>query len=117
MFLAQVTGSVVATQKVDNMRGQKLLIVEPFRVDQNKLVATGRSFVSFRAATWKQVTTYCPSPITKPLPDHISKLFCPMIETTLSATLLAWTADAVTNGRAARNGVRRAERPLPECRA
>jgi ethanolamine utilization protein EutN len=46
MFLAQVTGSVVATQKVDNMRGQKLLIVEPFRVDQNKLVATGRSFVT-----------------------------------------------------------------------
>jgi ethanolamine utilization protein EutN len=49
MFLAKVTGSVVATQKVDNMRGQKLLIVEPFRLDaegRTKLVTTGRSFVS-----------------------------------------------------------------------
>jgi ethanolamine utilization protein EutN len=46
MFLAKVTGSVVATQKVDNMRGQKLLVVEPLRIDQNKLVSTGRSFVT-----------------------------------------------------------------------
>ena len=49
MFLAKVTGSIVATQKVDNMRGQKLLIVEPFRLDpetHKKLVTTGRSFVT-----------------------------------------------------------------------
>jgi ethanolamine utilization protein EutN len=49
MFLAKVTGSLVATQKVDNMRGQKLLIVEPFRLDpetHKKLVTTGRSFVT-----------------------------------------------------------------------
>ena len=37
MFLAQVTGSVVATQKVASMTGHKLLTVEPLRVDpQNR---------------------------------------------------------------------------------
>lgn len=49
MFLAKVTGSLVATQKVDAMRGQKLLVVEPFRLDpetHTKLVTTGRSFVT-----------------------------------------------------------------------
>ncbi|MBI3468814.1 MAG: EutN/CcmL family microcompartment protein [Planctomycetes bacterium] len=49
MFIAKVTGSVVATQKVESMVGQKLLIVEPYRVDgqdRGKLVATGRTFVS-----------------------------------------------------------------------
>jgi ethanolamine utilization protein EutN len=49
MFVAKVTGSLVATQKVDAMRGQKLLIVEPFRLDpesHTKLVTTGRSFVT-----------------------------------------------------------------------
>ncbi len=29
MFLALVTGSVVSTQKVDTMRGYKLLVIEP----------------------------------------------------------------------------------------
>src|SRR5215468_3340426 len=49
MFLARVTGSVVATQKVDTMVGHKLLVVEPFRVDPNNrsaLVSTGRTFVA-----------------------------------------------------------------------
>ena len=49
MFVAKVTGSVIATQKVDAMRGQKLLIVEPFRLDpetHTKLVTTGRSFIT-----------------------------------------------------------------------
>jgi ethanolamine utilization protein EutN len=49
MFVAKVTGSLVATQKVDAMRGQKLLIVEPFRLDpetHTKLVTTGRSFIT-----------------------------------------------------------------------
>jgi ethanolamine utilization protein EutN len=48
MFLARVTGSVVATQKVSSMTGYKLLTVEPYRVDpadQGKLVSTGRTFV------------------------------------------------------------------------
>jgi ethanolamine utilization protein EutN len=48
MFLAQVTGSVVATQKVASMTGQKLLTVEPLRVDpvaRDRLVTTGRTFV------------------------------------------------------------------------
>jgi ethanolamine utilization protein EutN len=48
MFLAQVTGSVVATQKVPSMTGKKLLTVEPLRVDPStraSLVSTGRTFV------------------------------------------------------------------------
>lgn len=48
MFVARVTGSVVSTQKVASMKGHKLLIVEPLRVDpanHAKLVGTGRSFV------------------------------------------------------------------------
>jgi ethanolamine utilization protein EutN len=48
MFLAQVTGSVVATQKVASITGYKLLTVEPLRVDpgnRNKLIGVGRTFV------------------------------------------------------------------------
>ena len=48
MFLARVTGSVVATQKVRSMTGHKLLTVEPLRVDpagRDRLVSTGRTFV------------------------------------------------------------------------
>lgn len=48
MFVAKVTGSVVATQKVDSMVGQKLLVVEPYRVDEqdrSRLKSTGRTFV------------------------------------------------------------------------
>ena len=48
MFLARVTGSVVATQKVDAMVGQKLLVVEPLRVNEksgSNLVSTGRTFI------------------------------------------------------------------------
>jgi ethanolamine utilization protein EutN len=49
MFVARVTGSVVATQKVESMVGQKLLVVEPYRVDESdpgRLKATGRTFVA-----------------------------------------------------------------------
>ena len=49
MFSARITGSLVATQKVASMVGQKLLIVEPLRVnekDQSGLVPTGRTFVA-----------------------------------------------------------------------
>ena len=48
MFVARVTGTVVATQKVASMIGHKLLLVEPYRVDEkskDRLVPTGRSFV------------------------------------------------------------------------
>src|SRR6187455_1627575 len=48
MFLAKVTGSVVATQKVASMTGHKLLVVEPLRVNpqnQRELISTQRSFV------------------------------------------------------------------------
>src|SRR5436190_24348689 len=48
MFLARVTGSVIATQKVASMKGSKLLTVEPMRVDpagRHKLIGTGRTFV------------------------------------------------------------------------
>jgi microcompartment protein CcmK/EutM len=49
MFVALVTGSVVATQKAATMTGHKLLIVEPYRVDEksrDKLVPTGRTFIA-----------------------------------------------------------------------
>ena len=49
MFLAKVTGSMVATQKVESMRGYKLLVVEPYRLDadtRDRLATTGRTFIS-----------------------------------------------------------------------
>ena len=49
MFVAQVTGSLVSTQKIDSMVGHKLMVVEPFRLAQNsrkKLETTGRTFVA-----------------------------------------------------------------------
>lgn len=49
MFLAKVTGSVVATQKTGAMVGHKLLVVEPYRLDapdRGRLVSTGRTFVA-----------------------------------------------------------------------
>lgn len=48
MFLARITGSLVSSHKVEVMTGQKLLIVEPLRVnekDQSDLQPTGRTFV------------------------------------------------------------------------
>jgi len=48
MFLARVTGSVIATQKVATMTGHKMMVVEPLRVDpdsRGKLIGTGRTFV------------------------------------------------------------------------
>jgi len=48
MFLGRITGSVVSTQKVEELVGSKLLMVEPLRVNeqnQSDLQPTGRSFV------------------------------------------------------------------------
>jgi len=49
MFIAKVTGSLVSTQKVGSMRGYKLMVVEPYRLDaktRRELVTTGRTFVA-----------------------------------------------------------------------
>src|SRR5262245_30192032 len=49
MFVAKVTGSLVATQKVHSMVGYKLLVVEPYRLDgeqRRSLISTGRTFVA-----------------------------------------------------------------------
>ena len=49
MFIARVTGSIVSTQKIDSMVGQKLMVVEPYRVDPNdrsSLATTGRTFIA-----------------------------------------------------------------------
>lgn len=49
MFVARVTGSVVSTLKVATMKGQKLLTVEPLRIDpesHDRLIGTGRTFVA-----------------------------------------------------------------------
>jgi ethanolamine utilization protein EutN len=48
MFVAKVTGAVVATQKVESMVGRKLLVVEPYRIEgdaRGSLVTTGRTFI------------------------------------------------------------------------
>ena len=52
MFVAKVPGSIVSTQKVDSMIGQKLLMVEPFRLepkDRQSMVTTGRTFIAVDA--------------------------------------------------------------------
>ena len=49
MFIARVTGSVVSTQKADSMIGSKLLIVEPYRLNdksRDSLITTGRTFIA-----------------------------------------------------------------------
>ncbi|MFY8220598.1 MAG: EutN/CcmL family microcompartment protein [Pirellulales bacterium] len=49
MFVALVTGSVVATQKTASMTGHKMLVVEPYRLDEktrDRLVSTGRTFIA-----------------------------------------------------------------------
>ena len=49
MFIAKVTGSLVATQKVETMVGHKFLIVEPYRLEakqRKSIVTTGRTFVA-----------------------------------------------------------------------
>jgi len=49
MFVAKVTGSVVATQKVATMTGHKLLVVEPYRLEpkgRKTIESTGRTFVA-----------------------------------------------------------------------
>lgn len=49
MFIAKITGHVTATQKVPEMVGQTLFIVEPLRIDeqnQGSLKGTGRTFIS-----------------------------------------------------------------------
>lgn len=49
MFIARVTGSVVSTQKADSMIGSKLLIVEPYRLNEksrDSLITTGRTFIT-----------------------------------------------------------------------
>ena len=49
MFIARVTGSVVATQKVDSMVGHTLFVVEPYRLQadsRDSLESTGRTFIA-----------------------------------------------------------------------
>ena len=50
MFVAKVTGSVVATQKVESMVGHKLLVVEPYRLDpQDRATAWSAPAATFVA--------------------------------------------------------------------
>ncbi len=48
MFIAKIVGALVSTQKVDSMVGQKLLLVEPFRLnaDHTEMTTTGRTLVA-----------------------------------------------------------------------
>ena len=79
MFIGRITGSIVATQKVESMVGQKLLIVEPLRVneeDQSDLQPTGRTFVAVdtvgagegEVVLCVQGSSARNTPSTKPLP-------------------------------------------------
>ena len=48
MFIGRITGSIVSTQKVASMTGQKLFVVEPLRVDEEtktSLKPTDRTLV------------------------------------------------------------------------
>ncbi|HUT09973.1 MAG TPA: EutN/CcmL family microcompartment protein [Thermoguttaceae bacterium] len=49
MFVAKVTGSMVATQKTESMVGRKLLVVEPYQLDpetRRTMIGSGRSLVA-----------------------------------------------------------------------
>ena len=49
MFVGKVTGSLVSTQKLESMRGRKMLLVEPYCLDketQSVLSTIGKTFVA-----------------------------------------------------------------------
>ncbi|MDR2440054.1 MAG: EutN/CcmL family microcompartment protein [Planctomycetaceae bacterium] len=48
MFIAKIVGSIVSTQKVESMIGKKLLVVEPYRLnnDHTEINSTGRTLVA-----------------------------------------------------------------------
>jgi len=48
MFVAKVTGSLVATQKTVAMVGHKLLVIEPYRIDDARrgMKSAGRTLVA-----------------------------------------------------------------------
>ena len=49
MIVAKVAGTIVATQKVESMRGYKLLAVEPYRLESKQresLEGTGQTLVA-----------------------------------------------------------------------
>ena len=84
MFVGRITGSLIATQKVDSMIGQKLLVVEPLRVNeknQKDLQPTGRTFIVVdtvgagegEVVLCVQGSSARNTPQTKPLPvDEVS---------------------------------------------
>ncbi len=57
MFLGRVKGQVVATLKDKSMRGAKLLIIEPLKVDYDhaKLAANGNASVGRFAVTGRAI--------------------------------------------------------------
>ncbi|MDR2438646.1 MAG: EutN/CcmL family microcompartment protein [Planctomycetaceae bacterium] len=48
MFIAKIVGSLVSTQKVDSMIGQKLLLIEPYRLNEERtaMKTTSRTLVA-----------------------------------------------------------------------
>lgn len=49
MFIGKIVGSTIATQKLDSLRGWKLLVVEAWKVDpaaKDALVPTGRTLIT-----------------------------------------------------------------------
>lgn len=70
MFVAKVTGSVVATQKASSMVGHKLLVVEPYRLEErsrDRLVSTGRTFIAVDTlGRWRRTVCSCDARIECP---------------------------------------------------
>jgi ethanolamine utilization protein EutN len=46
VFLAKVIGNVVSTQKNENLRGMKLLLIQPYITKDGELVSSGSSIVA-----------------------------------------------------------------------
>jgi ethanolamine utilization protein EutN len=48
VFIAKIVGSLVSTQKVDSMIGQKLLLIEPYRLNEERtaMKTTSRTLVA-----------------------------------------------------------------------
>jgi ethanolamine utilization protein EutN len=46
VFLAKVIGNVVSTQKNENFRGMKLLLIQPYITKDGELVSSGSSIVA-----------------------------------------------------------------------
>jgi microcompartment protein CcmK/EutM len=74
MFIARVTGHVVATQKVATLVGRKLLVIEPLRLEEpgrSRLLGTARTLVAVDSlgAGADQIVLVCQGSSARLTPD------------------------------------------------